>query len=118
MTDEEAIKILETEKGLCCGKKKYEAIDCSISALRDRIARQNPKLLTLDELREMDGEPVWIKFFSRTSKTGKWEGLAIVDTRFESQDFLGDHHLKFIFYGKSWLAYRTKPEPPEREVQV
>mgnify|MGYP001106896046 CR=1 FL=1 len=105
MTDEEAIKILETEKGLCCGKKKYEAIDCSISALRDRIARQNPQPLTLKELRKYKhGDPIYLVDTEKPENTG-WE-LWAAD--------LPDGHPDTIAYGKTWFAYRTKPEPTER----
>lgn len=73
MTNEEAIKILEypvkkwsmewdeREDGL----SYYEALDMAISALRQQeavINRNEP--LTMDELRKMDGEPVWVQFLN------------------------------------------------------
>ena len=44
------------------GKRKNAALDMAISALRqqERVGEVN-KALTLDELREMDGEPVWVQ---------------------------------------------------------
>ncbi len=37
-----------------------EALEMAIDALRAQQERENPKPLTLDELRQMDGEPVWV----------------------------------------------------------
>lgn len=37
-----------------------EACRLGAAALREQEERENPKPLTLDELREMDGEPVWL----------------------------------------------------------
>ena len=51
-------------KGLCMLSGTYakEALDIAISALQEQECKENPKPLTLDELRQMDGEPVWAKF--------------------------------------------------------
>lgn len=114
MTDEEAIKILETEKGLCCGKKKYEAIDCSISALRDRIARQNPKLLTLDELREMDGEPQPVYLVSERYEEGN--GWKICHGMNDNGMInFGDEAWAVQVFDEGYVkGYRTKPEQEVR----
>ena len=53
--------------------------------------------LTLDELREMDGEPVWLV----NQNGGRWvimSGAYLWDSR------------KNADYGKTWLAYRNKKE--------
>ena len=72
---------------------------------QDRIARQNPRLLTLDELRKYKhGDPIYLVDTEKPENTG-WE-LWAAD--------LPDGHPDTIAYGKTWLAYRTKPEPPER----
>ena len=34
-------------------------IELALAALRAQLARENPRPLTLDELRERDGKPVW-----------------------------------------------------------
>ena len=71
--------------------------------------------LTLDELREMDGEPVWGKSLI-TDKPGEWFILRVVEmskTWFiacaGAEQGFGDKDT----YGKTWLAYRR---PPEGEV--
>lgn len=66
--------------------------------------------LTLDELRKMDGEPVWIKLFDPDEEfwvlRNEW-----VDTRNPEPMIL--FHMRWYShtdYGKTWLAYRRKPE--------
>lgn len=122
MTNEEAIKILEypvkkwsmewdeREDGL----SYYEALDLAISALREqehfREVTKKVEPLTLDELRQMDGEPVWIKLFDTDEEflvlRNEW-----VDTRNPEPMIL--FHMRWYShadYGKTWLAYRQKPE--------
>lgn len=68
--------------------------------------------LTLDELREMNGEPVWGKSLI-TDKPGEWFILRVVEmskTWFiacaGAEQGFGDKDT----YGKTWLAYRRPPE--------
>lgn len=72
--------------------------------------------LTPDELREMDGEPVWCKWLlseDRAIEQGKWfivisgdkEGLEI-----KRPAEYGCHFCKIDDCGKTWLAYRHPPE--------
>ena len=76
--------------------------------------------LTLDELRGMDGEPVWGKSLI-TEKPGEWFILRVVEmskTWFiacagAAQGF-GDKDT----YGKTWIAYRRPPEGEEEENDV
>ena len=63
------------------------------------------KALTLDELREMDGEPVWVQS-PGVPEYGRW---AIVEGVGENCLFLHDDFTCHD-YGKTWLAYRKKPE--------
>lgn len=69
--------------------------------------------LTLDELREMDGEPVWMS----TRRLSEW---CIVHS-FHSDDVIGGGIIvtrrtaekrtcSYADYGKTWLAYRRRPE--------
>ena len=69
--------------------------------------------LTLDELRQMDGEHVWVEF--QDGSGGCW-GLVHI-TMFNHVVFA---HVVFAnrlyctvgkpYYGKTWIAYRQKPE--------
>lgn len=72
--------------------------------------------LTLEELRKMGGEPVWIHSFSSIQKKPRISGWAIVET-------VGSANATFVRagvncrttkwftnYGSTWLAYRRRPE--------
>lgn len=120
MTREEAIKILEypvkkwsmewdeREDGL----SYYEALDMAISALRQqehfREVTKKVEPLTMDELRKMDGEPVWVEF--QDGSGGCW-GLVHI-TMFDHVVFANGLYCTVgkPYYGKTWLAYRRKPE--------
>ena len=78
--------------GLCC---LYES---------QRTIKENQPL-TLDELRKMDGEPVWVQS-PGVPEYGRW---AIVEGVGENCLFLHDDFTCHD-YGKTWLAYRQKPK--------
>lgn len=68
--------------------------------------------LTLEELREMDGDPVWGKSLI-TGKPGEWFILRVVEmskTWFiacaGAEQGFGDKDT----YGETWVAYRRPPE--------
>lgn len=83
-----------------------DAIDMAISALRQQetVTNRNEPL-TMDELRQMDGEPVWVQS-PGVPEYGRW---AIVEGVGENCLFLHDDFTCHD-YGKTWLAYRHKPE--------
>ena len=103
MKIEEAIAILEnsgwwgvfipitTIEGRSDEDKLHQAIDMAISVLRS--TQQPGKPLTLEQLREMDGQPVWCEDVERwalvsVSDAGKWKGVPFAlfeknDARFE-----------------------------------
>lgn len=74
----------------------------AISALREQEERENPKPLTLDELREMDGEPVWIDDWVEDSHG--WELSE------DASDYFDDDSRTAESYGICWVSYRSKPK--------
>ena len=110
MARSEAISILErvahTESKWPGTEDTLEALDMAISALRQQecVGDVN-KSLTLDELRQMDGEPVWVQS-PGVPEYGRW---AIVEGVGWNCLFLRDDFTCHD-YGKTWLAYRHKPE--------
>ena len=60
--------------------------------------------LTLEELREMDGEPVWIS----SKGINRYDICCKVTTDNMVQFYTVA--LPGLGYGKTWLAYRRKPE--------
>lgn len=118
MTNEEAIKVLEKQFDKSCGNYRYQnaekldfedALWVAISALRQedhfREVTKKVEPLTLDELRKMDGEPVWVQS-PGVPEYGRW---AIVEGVGENCLFLRNDFTCHD-YGKTWLAYRHKPE--------
>lgn len=69
----------------------------------DKIAGQSNEPLTLEELRGMDGEPVWVCL--PDGSHGGWmiNYKGWCTNRFASTERYGT-------YGKSWIAYRHRPE--------
>lgn len=86
----------------------FDALDMAISALRAQQEAEANHPLTLDELRKMEGEPVW---FVR----GECGCLKIVDIicmacNKEIILFNDKSSYMLAYYGKTWLAYRHKPK--------
>ena len=88
-----------------------DAIDMAISALRQqehfRDVTKKVEPLTLDELRKMDGEPVYC-----VEITGREEWLFRRDGGFADMygEFTSDDFMVWDNYGKLWWCYRQKPE--------
>ena len=73
---------------------------------RDLTKKVEP--LTLDELRKMDGEPVWVEF--QDGSGGCW-GLVHI-TMFNHVVFANGLYCTVgkPYFGKTWMTYRQKPE--------
>lgn len=104
-TDSEVARKLRTFKGIC----QTPGLDDLIIWAADIIDRcQEPnEPLTLEQLREMDGEPVWVD--------GKdYGGWTIFKAGANKQvaRCLDNVNLSYYMadYGKTWVAYRRKPE--------
>lgn len=68
----------------------------------------NPPL-TLEELREMDGEPVWIECLFNENLSS----YVVID-RCDNGIFTKLFYADFEYYNDEWLAYRRKPEKEGR----
>ena len=106
MTDKDAIRLLSGESG----SDVDGAFALAISALRERIERGNQKPLTLDELREMGGEPVYVVWPDGRIKNG-W---MIVGSTIWIDLFWDDLHDERSDYGFAWVAYRYKPKEAQQ----
>lgn len=99
-------------------KRYIDAYDMALSALRQQdvtdkdVGRNEP--LTLDELRKMDGEPAW--FVSLRDGFASWGIVRVVEMgKVWFIAVAGSERAFRAFgdldgYGKTWLAYRQKPE--------
>ena len=86
--------------------KQREIVEYTISALRQQGQERNAPL-TLAELGEMDGEPVYC-----VEITGREEWLFRRDGGFADMygEFTSDDFMLWDNYGKLWWCYRQKPE--------
>lgn len=122
MTREEAIKCIQEEKlryeraPLVNGcpmweewQKAIDICDMALSALRAQQEQESNEPLTLDELRRMDGEPVWIV---EEPDWGHWELSADAEDYLADRDecFYGMKHDdpdgRYGLHKLGWLAYR------------
>lgn len=102
------------ENGLNCKDPKkgfgHDAIDILTEIHCAPTICQTPNdPLTLEELREMDGEPVWVQS-PGVPEYGSWRIVAGVDTEDGELTLFCHGDFNCRDYGKAWLAYRRKPE--------
>ena len=76
--------------------------------------------LTLEQLREMDGEPVWAKHFAQTKFASAWIEVGeygLVDAKLQRIVFMKSAPVMFEKYKRDFaIAYRRKPEGSENDV--
>lgn len=74
--------------------------------------------LTLEELREMDEEPVYVVPKDKPAHCGGWCGVTVWKCdRYSYVSLLRDADSGWGFekYGKTWIAYRRPPEGEEEK---
>lgn len=115
-TDADGEKALQKAMWVC-GNTNNPVTRYTADAIAEKLCREvrdeNPPL-TLEELREMDGEPVWIAGADDDAIEGN--GYAVVE--FARSDFPQiwwfGNEVEMMppteNYGKTWRAYRRKPE--------
>lgn len=72
--------------------------------------------LTLEELREMDGDPVYVVPKDKPAHCGGWCGVTVRKCdRYSYVSLLRDADSGWGFeeYGKTWIAHRRPPEGEE-----
>ena len=127
MTNEEAIEILRRNRPTSdprpCGMELCDAVDMAISALRqqEHFCEITKKVepLTLDELRQMPiRDWAWIEVLNidafRSKETvsayyRKYDGYKKDEIFWCGYPGLG-FGFDYADYGKTWIAYRQKPE--------
>ena len=120
MKTEQAIKYFEDEIRFCesapalnnCQRPGdwlliREACKAAVEALREKQERENPKPLTIDEMRQMIGEPVWCQVMEPSARCVKNGGgyWAIASGTL----------MKLIRMHGGITAYRHKPEEVQRD---
>lgn len=78
---------------------KIKAVDMAIAALRE----QSNEPLTLEQLRNMHGEPVWLVWPDGRIKSKWW---IVGSPEWRLIEFMGSQVARE--YGTGWIAYRNK----------
>ena len=108
MTSEEAIEAIKCNWPDSRYTILREALDMAISALRQqehfREVTKKVEPLTLDEMRDMPCEPVYIV----VGCASWWDIVSYAGMEYLYLKVEGS--LPFRDYGKNWTAYRQKPE--------
>lgn len=86
-----------------------DALKIALAALRAQQERENPKPLTVEELKERHNRPVWIQEIEKPSESCwrlcYWDrGKYLVLLGISSAGHLIDE------YGKTWTAYAHEPK--------
>ena len=72
------------------------------------------KALTLEQLRQMDGEPVWIALLNIAKQPTCEVITKICEDGIHTVGAGGSDYASFDLYDKTWLAYARKPEGSEK----
>lgn len=100
--------VCNANKGGCGATGGYaDSEEKAILKWNTRAADENPPL-TLDELRQMQGEPVWVE-----SKGFTGWAIILKVIGFTTDYVQADGKVKFRHangYRKTWIAYKRKPE--------
>jgi len=88
------------------------ALGYATSILLQAQERENPQPLTLAQLKQREGEPVWI---AQTGGAGLWT-ITEIKKAFTDVEFLSikDEALPIDEYGKTWQAYAHKPKEDQK----
>ena len=95
-------------------------VDEAIEALEDKLNRRpapENKPLTLEQLRKMDGEPVYLVYPNVPEMDG-WQILEGIDQEPDEDGDIGAYFTDDVWeslegYGNDLLAYNRKPEKEE-----
>lgn len=71
--------------------------------------KHDNKPLTLEELRQMEGQPVWIASINPLISQWAIVEYGDIDNVISFQDSKNELNLLVSWYGKTWLAYAQKP---------
>lgn len=88
-----------------CQYDREAAFEIALSALREKAERENPKPLTLEELKERVEKPVYIMWRPDENWRFAESGWVVVEL---DGEFIDGYSFKN--YGQTWLAYDHEPK--------
>lgn len=82
-------KSMDAPKVLGMVERVYKANELALAALQEKAEREDPKPLTIEELRQMHGEPVWMKEeqtwgIINVDDYGEWKGAPFITFYYKS----------------------------------
>ena len=84
-------------------KPEVAALKLAVHALENEKERQNPDALTIEEVKSMYGQPLWVEHKNGGEWiTVHWNSLGCISTAYKAT-------LDKETYGDEWKAYRFKP---------
>lgn len=124
MTIQEAIRCLHLpgdhlkdyeEYGLGIDDELRDAISLAMTALREKAEREDPKPLTLEEVKNADG-PLWIAQLVTRGIECDPDWAILTDSGVPGAFYVWwfgsecEETARHVDYGKTWIAYRHKPK--------
>ena len=99
------------EYGIFIDDELKKAMSMAVTALEEKYERENPQPLTIEELRQMNGEPVWVEEFAKRTDTTGW-ALVEVDDRgtYKGVPFVEDRYCTWNVITRGLHCYRHKPK--------
>lgn len=83
--------------------------DKLIELLKQENERKNPKPLTLEELKQMEGEPVWVH--TPYNKKGYWDMIVEFDDYYDIMEMYKSDYIEYEkIHTEELLFYRHKPK--------
>lgn len=113
MTREEAIVRLEQILDLTNIPKNQMALQMAIDDMVEQDEREDPKPLTLDELWEMAGEPVWCSEYQcygiiKVETIGSWSNTPFLVGVWHDRGVAGN--FEYDIEKRGLTIYRSKPK--------
>ena len=99
--------------------KVIKQLKHDIWVLEQKLQRNENKALTLEEIKSMEGKPVWIEHFDSScscKRPGEWLILKVCNPTalYPYADFKGES-LCILYYYRGWLAYRNELESEDKQ---
>ena len=89
----------------------YEALAMAITALQEKAEREDPKLLTIEELQQMNGEPVWVAELSKLIDQTGWALVEVADRgTYKGIPYVKCHICTWDVSFRGLHCYRHKPK--------
>lgn len=99
------------EYGIYIDDELKKAMSMAVNALEEKYEREYPKPLTIDELRQMNGEPVWVEELSKLIDQTGWALVEVADRgTYKDIPYVKCHICTWDVSFRGLHCYRHKPK--------